>query len=578
MILLLLFAFLSGLVTIFAPCIWPILPIVLSSSATGGKRKPLGVTLGIVVSFGVLTLTLSYIVSIVPIDLDIFRLIAVFVIAFLGATLLIPSLSKIVEGGVSRLSGRLGGLTRQKGDGFTAGFLTGCALGVVWTPCAGPILATIATLSATQSVNFQIILVTISYMIGVGIPLFLFALLGSRIFARSRAFSRYTGQVQKLFGLIMIATAVLIFTNQDKALQAKLLDAFPQYSQFLIKLENNDLVKSELDKIRKSPSTVDVGEPMPPTWQTLPNMGRAPEFVGITNWLNSDPLTMQSLRGKVVLVDFWTYTCINCIRTLPHIVGWYEKYKDKGFVVIGVHTPEFEFEKKTDNVQQAIWDYKITYPVAQDNDYVTWRAYDNHYWPAKYLIDAKGNVRYTHFGEGEYEQTEENIQELLAEAGKTPDSTMLNLNDSTPRTRNTPETYLGAARMERFASVEPIQGGVQAFTSSAGLPDHYVAYEGVWNVQDEYAAPARGGAALDLHFIASKVFLVITPKKGDVIRVKLDGVPVTAEEAGVDVKNGVVQIDTPRLYELIDLKEVGDRVLRLEFEGEDTQVFAFTFG
>ena len=428
MIVLLIFAFLSGLITILAPCIWPLLPIVLSSTTTGGKSKPLGITLGIIISFAFFTLTVSYIVKIIPFDPNLLRLFAVIVIGFLGLTLVVPKLTQIVEGWVSRFSGKFADLTRynsapgsakNKYQGFRGGLITGFALGLVWSPCAGPILATIATLAATQTVNAGIILVTIVYVIGVGIPLFIFATIGSRFFSQTRALSPYTGYIQKIFGVIMILTALAIFTNYDKVIQVKLLDAIPSYSNFLFKLESNQAVKKQLEVLRgkkqmpeKAPMNKNIIMVTPSS--SLPNLGPAPEFAGIEKWLNSDrPLTMRELRGKIVLIDFWTYTCINCIRTLPFVTRWYEKYKDKGFVVVGVHTPEFEFEKNTNNVLGAIKQYNITYPVAQDNDYKTWRAYDNHYWPAKYLIDVKGNIRYTHFGEGEYEETEMHIKTLL---------------------------------------------------------------------------------------------------------------------------------------------------------------------
>lgn len=560
MVVLLIFAFMSGLVTIAAPCIWPLLPIILSSSAQGGHRKPLGITVGIISSFAIFTLTISYIVSIIPLDLDLLRMFAVGIIAFFGFTLLIPKLNQAVEGIVSRISGRLGGLTHREGTGFTSGLITGLALGLVWTPCAGPILATIATLAATQAVNFQIVLVTIVYVIGVGIPLFLFALLGNRLFTKSKALSKYTGRIQQVFGVVMILTAALILTNQDRILQARLLDSFPQYSKFLTGLESNDEVKKQLNILKDkeaSSSTLSEGKSVNAVSDTLPNLGKAPEFTGIEKWLNSDPKTIESLKGKVVLVDFWTYTCINCIRTLPFVTSWYEKYKDQGFVVVGVHTPEFEFEKKTENVQTAIKQFNIAYPVAQDNDFATWNAYDNRYWPAKYLIDADGNVRYTHFGEGEYEQTEEFIKKLLTEAGKKVPNDHVQLQEPTSTGGRTPETYLGSLRAE---------------------PKSYLQLSNDWKTAAEYSESVAG-STIDLQFNANKVFLVITSETEGIFDVFLDGFPVEAKYAGKDVKNGVVKTESSRLYELIDLKgQQGEHRLKLNFQTPGIRVFAFTFG
>jgi len=557
MLILLLVAFVSGLLTILAPCIWPILPVVLSTSATVGHRRPLGVTTGILLSFTVLTLSLSYLVRIFNIDPDSLRLLAVVVIIFLGLVLLVPPLSSLLEAYASMLSShffvKAGSVTSESGSGFWGGLVTGLSLGIVWAPCAGPILATIAALSATRAVNSQVVLVTIVYMIGTGIPLFLFATFGSRLLTRSRLLSPFTGRIQQILGVIMIVTALFIYTGYDRLLQAKLLNIFPAYSNLLYSLEQSNQVQSELSRLQGREETRTTAKSF------LPDMGQAPDFIGINRWLNSSPLSLAGLKGKVILVDFWTYTCINCIRTFPFVSGWYEKYKDQGFVIIGVHTPEFEFEKKTENVENAVRMYQIKYPVAQDNSYITWNSFNNRYWPAKYLIDKDGHLRYEHFGEGQYEETEKAIQSLLAETGKTIPPETLSMPDETPQIRLTPETYLGKSRSEYFSSV--------------------FKYFGNWKVENEFGE-STPGSSLTLNFYANKVFLVITPDSpADLVTVNLDGKPVDDNYAGKDVQNGKIIFDTPRLYELIDLRGTpGEHVLRLDFGTKGTQVFAFTFG
>jgi len=580
--ILLIFAFISGLVTIFAPCIWPLLPIILSSTTTGGRRKPLGITLGILLSFGLLTLTISYIVKIIPFDPEILRYIAVIVIGLLGFTLIVPKLSALPEGYVSRFSGKFGGLDRSQHPGLVSGFITGLALGVVWTPCAGPILATIATLAATQSVNLNVILVTATYIIGVGIPLFIFATLGKYIFTKSRVLTKYTGRIQQIFGVVMVVTAILIATNYDKVLQAKLLDFFPSYGNFLINLESSDNIKQELKNLKGTANGIEdmLGKPFEmPKNSSLPVLAKAPEIIGITNWLNSKPLKLSDLKGKVVLVDFWTYTCINCIRTLPHITSWYEKYKDKGFVVIGVHTPEFEFEKDTANVQNAVKQYKINYPVAQDNDFATWNNYSNQYWPAKYLIDKNGQIRYFHFGEGKYEETEKAIQELLKETGQTIDSQLSEMPDETPKIRFSPETYLGSNRMQYYYPGGNTGNVSKNFTLSDNIIYNSFGLGGNWEIEEE-SATAGKNAVLNYNFYANKVFLVMRPgtTKSRTVKVYLDGKPVNSSNAGSDVQNGIISIDSDRLYNLIDLKgNFGNHILKLEF-GSGIEIFAFTFG
>ncbi len=574
--ILLIFAFVSGLITIFAPCIWPLLPIILSSTATGGHRKPLGITLGILLSFGLLTLTISYIVKVIPFDPEVLRFLAVFVIAFLGLTLIIPALSQRLEGYVSRLSSRFSFSSQTNNPGFWSGFITGLALGIVWTPCAGPILATIATLAATQSVNLNVILITLFYIVGVGIPLFIFATLGKYIFTRSRALSKYTGRIQQIFGVVMIVTAILIATNYDKVLQAKLLDLFPSYGNFIINLESNKNVKEQLDLIKNKKSS------LPIDTNGLLNVNtKAPEIVGIYKWLNTDrELKISDLKGKVVLIDFWTYTCINCIRTLPHITRWYEKYKDQGFIVIGVHTPEFEFEKDTKNVENAIKQYNIHYSVAQDNDYKTWNNYSNQYWPAKYLIDAKGNIKKFHFGEGAYEEMEMAIQLLLKQAGKNIKAKVDSMPDETPKIRLSPEAYLGSRRMQYYYPSGSLASGSKDFILSDVIPSNSFSLGGGWKIEDENAVTIKN-SVLNYNFYANKVFLVLRPgvSKNSKVKVYLDGKLVNNSSAGVDVKNGEATIDSDRLYSLIDLKsKPGSHMLKLEFKDSGIQVFAFTFG
>ncbi|MEK7517627.1 MAG: cytochrome c biogenesis protein DipZ [Patescibacteria group bacterium] len=587
MLILLFFAFVSGLVTILAPCIWPLLPIVLSSSVTGERRKPLGITLGIMISFALFTLTISYFVRLFNFDPDILRLFAVIVIGFLGLTLVIPVLAGILEGFVGRISGVFG--TRfVSAHGFWGGIVTGFSLGIVWSPCAGPILATIATLAATRTVNLEIILVTVVYVVGLGIPLFIFATLGAHLFTKTRFFSKYTGRVQQIFGIIMILTAVAIYTNYDKVIQVKLLDLVPSYSNFLYKLESADKVREQLDKLKNMKD--EIKKEMPSSLSSLPNLGTASDFVGIDKWLNSQPLTLLDLRGKVVLVDFWTYTCINCIRTLPFVTSWYEKYKDMGFVVVGVHTPEFEFEKKTENVEMAIKQYNIRYPVAQDNDYATWNAYKNRYWPAKYLIDSKGVIRFVHFGEGKYEEIEEAIQELLKEKGEYIKRDLVEMPDQTPKVRLSSEAYLGSDRMEFYYPNGSLPNGESIFKLSKDIPNNTFSLGGEWTIEDEHSTSGKN-AVLEYNFLANKVFLVLRPapsgaglrpgsaKQNMQLKVFIDGKLVDSLSAGKDAVDGRVTIDTDRLYNIIDLGgNPGNHLLRLEFLSPGIEVFAFTFG
>jgi thiol-disulfide isomerase/thioredoxin len=487
--------------------------------------------------------------------------------------LLIPRFSLLIEIGVGRLSSLFGNRATDQRSGFWGGLITGLSLGIVWSPCAGPILASIAALAATQMVSSGIVLVTLAYMAGTGIPLFIFASVGQNLLTKTHSLSPYLGKIRQIFGVVIIVTAIGIWTNYDKIIQAKLLESVPAYSNFLFRLEQNKRVREQLDVLRGKRTRVEE------TKSFLPDLGPAPDFIGINQWLNSEPLTLSSLRGKVILVDFWTYTCINCIRTLPYVTGWYEKYKDQGLVVVGVHTPEFEFEKKTENVEKAIKMFSINYPVAQDNDYMTWNNYDNLYWPAKYLIDKDGRVRFRHFGEGEYETMEKAIQALLAETGKPMTGETLALPDLTPVTALTGETYLGLSRMDRFSSNEIPKLGKQEYSSPKTISQDSFALSGSWTLASEYAL-AQAGSSLLLNFSANRVFLVITPQtRFEKLEVFLDGKRIENDQAGKDVIEGGVKFDEPRLYELIDLRDrPGRHLLQLNFGTEGIRIFAFTFG
>ena len=577
MILLLGFAFLSGLVTILAPCIWPLLPIILSSSIAGkstSHHRPLGIALGIMLSFAVFTLAISYLVRLFHFDPNSLRLIAVIVIGILGISMIIPQFSAWLEVFVSRLTGIFGQNSSAPKTGFTGGFITGLSLGIVWSPCAGPILAAIATLAATGQVTFTVIEITIAYVLGVGIPLFIFAYAGQQLFTRTRFISQHLGKIQQIFGIIMLLTALAIYTNYDKYIQAQLLNAFPQINTALDSFENSNSLKQQLDVLKGTNSITT-------TNSNLFNANSpAPDFVGINHWLNTDkPLTLKDLKGKVVLVDFWTYTCINCIRTLPHVTSWYDKYNKDGFVVIGVHTPEFQFEHETANVQQAIKMYNIHYPVAQDNDYATWQNYNNEYWPAEYLIDANGTIRRVHFGEGEYDQMELAIQTLLKEAGKKITSQLDTMPDTTPKESISPETYLNSQRMQYYYPSGNTGNVSQNFELQNPVLNSF-SLGGMWTITDEQAT-AGNNAVLSYNFIGNKVFLVLRPPSSGkgTIKVILDGKVVDQTNAGSDVQNGTVIIDTDRLYNLIDLhNKAGQHLLRLEFQTPGTSAFAFTFG
>ena len=580
--LLLTFAFLAGLVTILAPCIWPLLPIIVSSSvASKGKYRPMGITVGLMISFGFLTLALSYLVRIFHFNPNVLRIVAVIVIGILGLTMVVPFLSTTVESFLSEISGRFK-MKKREGTGFSAGFLTGLSLGVVWSPCAGPILAAIATLAATGKVTFEVMLVTLVYVCGVGIPLFIVAYGGRGLVLKTRLLSAHLGRIQQAFGIVMILTAIAIYTNYDAVLEAKLLNIFPQFGARLTNLENNRALAKQLEILKGHKSTPTPDADADTTGDYFNADFLAPDLKGVTQWLNTDKaLSIRDLKGSIVLVDFWTYTCINCINALPHLTSWYKKYKDRGFTIIGCHTPEFEFEHSTKNVSDAMKRFHIEYPVAQDNDYAIWNGFNNQYWPAEYLVDGQGRVRRTHFGEGEYDQMEMAIRDLLKIGGPKAAKPLDTMANQTPSGEESPETYVGAERMEYYYPSGRVKTGENDFVLSNDLKLNSFSFGGKWNIRDSEAV-AGNNAELNYHFQASRVFLVLRPAvtgpKGRV-RIFLDGKPLNDSRAGADVSNGRITVTTDRLYDLIDTRgKTENHVLLLLFETPGIEVFAFTFG
>lgn len=575
MILLLAFAFLAGIVTILSPCILPILPIILSSSVdASGKKRPLGVVVGFIASFTFFTLFLSTIVRLSGVPPDTLRFASILILITFGLSLLTPKVQLITEQLFSKLARFVP--TGQTRTGFVGGLIIGFSIGLLWTPCVGPILASVISLAITGSVTAQAVLITLAYSIGTAIPMFIIILTGSTALKKVPWLLRNTARIQKAFGVLMIATAIGIYLNVDRRFQTFILETFPRYGVGLTKFEDNTLIKKQLEEMDAKPQNQDmIGKPM----NISDNLPVAPELIPGGIWFNSSPLTLQSLRGKVVLIDFWTYSCINCQRTFPYLKNWWQKYKDQGLVIIGVHSPEFEFEKDKDNVAAAIDDFQLSYPIVQDNDFATWRAYNNRYWPAKYLIDKNGRIRYSHFGEGKYQETEMEIQKLLKEVGMQGTEELTTIEEQSPKGPLTPETYLGTLRLDRFASKEIVSNGTKNHTLSDNLPEDYFSLGGAWTLTDEYAQSHKN-SVLELNFYANKVFLVITPKtKFDQVRVYLDGILVDQSNSGSDVKNGIVSTPEAKLYNLIDLKgEKGNHILRLEFQTEGTQIYAFTFG
>jgi cytochrome c biogenesis protein CcdA/thiol-disulfide isomerase/thioredoxin len=546
--LLALFAVIAGAGTAVSPCVLPILPAILSAGATGGRRRPFGVVLGLAATFALTIAGLSELVAGVGAGDDTLRSLAVLVLLGFGIVLLVPAVSERLAATLSRV---VPAGPRSRGHGFLTGLGVGAALGLVYTPCAGPILAAVISVSAATGATVAL---AISYAAGSAAVLLLIALGGRGVLRRLRG--RW---LQQSMGAVMVATALAVVAEADVRFQSAVAEDLPG---FIVNptgaLERSPAVERRLTTVRGKPRFADGRS-------GLPARGAAPEFAGVTRWFNSPPLTIGALRGRVVLIDFWTYTCINCLRTLPYLRAWDHRYRDRGLVIVGVHTPEFEFEKDPRNVRDAIARNRLRYAVAQDDDYETWRAWGNLYWPAKYLIDADGEVRFTHFGEGAYKVTEHAIRSLLAEAGARRLGALVDKPGERLRPRTTPETYLGTARAERW--LERPRPGVHDYVGVGRLHRDHFALVGRWRV-DRESATAMGGARVRARITGRSVYLVLGSRGGRARRleVSLDGRHLRR-----------VTVRRQRLYRLASAPRRGEHELTLRLQS-GLAAYAFTFG
>jgi cytochrome c biogenesis protein CcdA/thiol-disulfide isomerase/thioredoxin len=597
MIVLLAFAALAGGATAITPCVLPVLPALLSASGSGGRRRPLGVVAGLTLTHTVTIVGIASVVDGVGFADGTLRTLAIAVLCVFGLTLLVPRASHWIEARMAALS-RLG--PRRAGGGFWSGLPVGGALGFVYAPCAGPILAAVISVSASRGTTGELVAVGIAYGLGSAAVLLGLALGGRRVMDRLRRGRRGPG-VQRVFGAVMVLTAVLMFANLDIRFQSSLASEFPGFlTNPTGGLERSAAVQDQLGNLRgpsRFKSTEPTTTPGPPSVAAsasasdaalpgvrtpeLPVLGEAPDFRDTQRWFNSPPLTMKGLRGRVVLVTFWTYTCINCLRTLPYVKAWDARYRDQGLTVVGVHTPEFAFEKKASNVRRAIGNEALRYPVVQDNDFGTWNAFTSQGWPSTFLIDARGRVRYTHLGEGKYPETEAAIRTLLAEAGRSRLGVAASPRDviETVGHRATTETYLGSAKAQGFSPVGPTDG-TRNYTAAAGaeLPQSVFSLGGRWRVDDDSATAVRG-ASITARVVGTAVYLMLS-SQGDRprrVQVRLDGRPISAAVAGEDVQDGVVDVRRQRLYSLVKLGSIQEHVLTLRLD-PGVSGYAFTFG
>lgn len=533
---------LEGLSVVASPCIFPVLPIILSASVQGGPLRPYGIMVGFIVTFSLFTLTSRWLIELLGIDPLLLRQLSFLLLLLLGVLLLSEKLTTYFNQWVNLVSQWGAEIQQQlyQSSGFGSGLLIGSCIGLVWVPCSGPVLAAVLIQAIQQKTTVISVLTLLAFSAGAGIPMLLIAIGGQQLMKQLNVLKTHGTLIRKITGVIILVTVLL--TSQDTW-------ALPD-----LPIASNNAGGAKPTTISKPKLTNALLQPY-----------TAPEFAGLTQWINSKPLTLSSLKGKVVLVDFWTYSCINCLRTLPYITQWDAKYRKDGLVIIGIHAPEFAFEQRYANVVRATQKYGIQYPVALDNNLATWEQFNNHYWPAHYLIDTTGKVVYTHFGEGHYDVTEKNIQALLGQkkallVTKTPPVTLF----------QTPETYLGTARTTQFASPQTLQKkAITAYTYPTQLPIGHWALKGLWQAQPEYVESKAVNAELTLHFAAKKVFLVLGSSTGKPISTDIyfNGKPTGQP----------LQVNQHQLYKVLTLPALQVGKITIKAKQAGLQAYAFTF-
>ena len=583
MFTLVLIGFLGGLITGISPCILPVLPVIFFSGAqtartdqpaetgSGGvatavkpKRsldetlRPYRVIAGLVLSFSLVTLVGTALLSLLHLPQDAIRWAGLVALTAIGLGLIFPRVEQILEKPFARIP------QLQVGQG-KSGFGLGLALGVLYVPCAGPVLAAIVVAGATGSIGLSTVALTVSFAIGAALPLLFFALAGQRVAERVGTFRRHQRRIRMIGGIVMLVFAVALVFNVPAMLQR----AIPDYTSGL---QDRVVASDEIqEKLNLGGLVNDQNRALSNCTNgasELESCGTAPDIKGIDGWLNTPggaPVDLKSLRGKVVLIDFWAYSCINCQRAIPHVVDWYAKYKQAGLQVIGVHSPEYAFEKVQSNVVSGAADLGITYPIALDNNLSTWTNYRNRYWPAEYLIDGNGTVRHIKFGEGDYDVTETLIRQLLLDANPdielpAPSESV----DTTPTSGQTPETYFGVGKMVNYGGTDVYDEGTADFNYPADLADDSFAYRGRWKLDYQGATAESDNSTIALKYKAKNVYIVAGGE--GIVTVTRDGKTTTVPISG-----------PPQSRQIVADNEVkrGQVEVRLS---KGLQAFSFTYG
>lgn len=600
-------AFLEGVGLVLSPCILPVLPFILAGSVSGSKSRPIGIIVGFIATFTFFALLSRQILATLNVDPELIRNLALLLLAGFGILLLMPKLADRLLRPTQKFAEFSQNLTAKfdhyKGmEGIWGGIAIGALIGLIWTPCAGPVMAAALVQIIQSRSDFEAGLTVFSFASGAGIPMLIIAFSGQKIIGRLKLAQAHSYGMRRALGVIIIAVTIAIFYGLDSKLISVASSPAPEPVQ-------SGEVYSADNKMAVNATSAELIDKIASPYV-------APEIAPNLNWINAPAINLKDLRGKVVLIDFWTYSCINCVRTLPYLTEWDRKYKQAGLVIIGVHSPEFSFEKKLENVKDSVARFGIKYPVVLDNDFETWRAYNNKYWPAHYLIDQDGKVVYTHFGEGAYVTTEHNIQALLAKGnggGTLPISARFQegaaLTTETPETQKptgkdqTHETYLGYGRATNFYNSSALsKDAAHNYQLPSLLQLHQWALGGQWNIDRQKATSAATDSKLNLRFNAKKVFLVMASAdgktktvtlrlNGNLVQIRstpqIESLPIRTTTAPTqaapvngeaDIRDGKLQVHEAKLYQLVDQENSTEGLLELTAAEPGLELYAFTFG
>jgi cytochrome c biogenesis protein CcdA/thiol-disulfide isomerase/thioredoxin len=574
-----LLAYLGGILTILSPCILPVLPFVFARADRGFVRSTLPMLAGMVATFAIVATLAAFGGGWAVRANSIGRWAALALLAVFGVALLFPSVSDRMTRPIVSLGSRLSERRPGQTESIWSSVVLGVATGLLWAPCAGPILGIIFTAAALNGASAGTTFLLLAYALGAATSLALALLIGGKVFARMKKSLGASERIRQVLGGLVLVGVAAIALGLDTRVLAKLSSA-----------QTTGLETSLAQKlgighsVRESSARENaMGQLELPVEGTLP----AIEKLGIGPWFNSKPLTAADLKGKVVVIDFWTYSCINCLRSIPYVKAWDERYRKDGLVVIGVHAPEFAFEHDQANVAKAVKDLGIRYPVVMDNDLKLWGALQNNYWPAHYFVDDQGRVRFHHFGEGEYDMSERVIRQLLAEAGHAPAGQMSSAKAAGTQAAadlaqvRSPETYIGYYRADRFVSPGGLAHDQPKTYAAAPLSLNDWSLEGQWRDQRQSARSLSPNAKISFRFHARDLHLVLGSASAKPVRfrIAIDG-KAPGRDAGVDANaQGTGVITGQRLYQLVRQSgAIEDRTFTIEFLDPGVEAFSFTFG